>query len=292
MTKVKTVNIIGCGNVGKTLARLWTERRVLKVQSVLNRSLASAQRAVDFVGSGQAVDDYAQMPRADLVMISASDESIEECCRGLCRSDVLEPGVVVFHCSGSLPSSLLEPARSAGALIASVHPVNSFPDPAAAAEAFAGTFCAVEGDPDACQVLRDVMERCGAIPFSIRPEQKTIYHAATVFVCNYMVALMEVGLRCFERAGVPRETAIEVIEPIARCTLDNVFQIGPAHALTGPIARGESSVVARQCDALGKWDKTIQDIYKTLGQVTVDLAAAQANATPATLAAIKETCTS
>ena len=289
---MKTVDIIGCGNVGKTLARLWTERRVLRVQSVLNRSLASAQQAVDFVGSGQAVDDYAQMARADFVMISASDESIGECCRGLCDAGVLEPGVVVFHCSGSLPSSLLEPARSQGASLASVHPVNSFPGSAAVAETFAGTFCAVEGDSDACEALRDVMERCGAIPFSVRPEQKMIYHAATVVVCNYLVALMEVGMRCFEQAGVPRETAIEVIEPIARRTLDNVFKIGPAHALTGPIARGESSVVVRQCEALGEWDKTIQGIYKDLGQVAVDLSATQANASPAALAAISKMCTS
>jgi len=285
---MKTINIIGCGNVGKTLARLWTERRVLRVQSVLNRSMASAQQAVDFAGSGRAADDFAQMPRADFVMISASDESIEECCRRLCGSDVLGPGAVVFHCSGSLPSSLLEPARSTGASIASIHPVNSFPDPAATVETFAGTFCAVEGDSDACEVLWDVMERCGAIPFSVQPEQKTIYHAATVFVCNYLVALMEVGLRCFEQAGVPRETAIEVIEPIARSTLDNVFEIGPAHALTGPIARGEPSIVARQCEALGEWDKTIQDIYKTLGRAAVDLSTTQASATPAALAAIKE----
>lgn len=288
---MKTVNIVGCGNVGKTLARLWTERGVLKVQSILNRSMASARRAVDLVGSGQAVDDYAQMSRADFVMISTSDESIEECCRKLCRSDAVEPGVIVFHCSGSLPSSLLEPARSAGASIASVHPVNSFPDPAAAVETFAGTFCAVEGDSGACLALRDVMESCGAIPFSIQVEQKTVYHAATVFVCNYLVVLMEVGLRCFEQAGVPRETAIEVIEPIARRTLDNVFKIGPAQALTGPIARGEPSVVARQSEALGEWDKTIQGIYKTLGQAATDLSAIQANATPEALAAIKKMLT-
>ena len=284
---MKTINVIGCGNVGKTLSRLWTENRVFKVQSILNRSLQSSLRAVEFVGGGRAVDDYAQMEPADLVMISASDEAIETCCRQLCRAGLLDQGVVVFHLSGSLPSALLEPAKSHGALVASVHPVKSFADPSRAVETFAGTYCAIEGDPEACEVIRDALRRCGATTFDVDPEFKTIYHAATVVVCNYLVALMEVGLRCFEQAGIPRETAVEVIRPIVSGTVSNLFELGPVRALTGPIARGEPSVVQRQCEALGGWDEAIQRVYKSLGQVAVELSAAQGNADPDTLAAIK-----
>ena len=120
------------------------------------------------------------------------------------------------------------------------------------------------------------------------PEFKTVYHAATVFVCNYLVALMEVGLRCFERADLPRETALKVIEPIVRGTVDNVFSLGPVQALTGPIARGEASVVGKQCEALGQWDEQIQRLYKDLAQVALELSAAQGNAESESLAAIKE----
>ena len=285
---MKTLNVIGCGNVGKTLSRLWTTHNVLKVQSILNRSLQSGSLAAGFVGSGHAVERYAQLEKADLVMISACDGAIEECCRQLSRTRLLEKGVVVFHCSGSLPSKLLEPARAQGASIASVHPVKSFTDPSAAAETFAGTFCALEGDPRACEVLRDALQRCGALTFPVNPELKTVYHAATVVVCNYLVALMEVGLRCFEQAGIPRETAMQVIEPIVTGTVGNVFKLGPVRALTGPIARGEQSVVHTQCEALGRWDEEIRRIYQNLGQVAVELSAAQGNADPDALAAITE----
>ena len=284
---MKTINVVGCGNVGKTLSRLWTERKVFRVQSVLNRSLESGSRAVDCVGSGRAIETYAEMQKADVVMISASDESIEDCCRQLCRAGVLGEGVVLFHCSGSLPSTLLEPARTQGASIGSVHPVKSFADPLTAVETFAGTFCAVEGDPQACEVIRDSLHRLGGAAFHVQPEFKTIYHAATVVVCNYLVALMEVGLKCFEKAGVPRETAIEVMEPIVTGTVDNLFKLGPVRALTGPIARGERSVVQRQCEALGQWDEHLQHVYKSLGQVAVELSAAQGKAGPDALAAIK-----
>jgi predicted short-subunit dehydrogenase-like oxidoreductase (DUF2520 family) len=245
-------------------------------------------QAVEFVGSGRAIDDYAQLRRADLVMISASDEAIETCCRRVCRTGTLDDEVIVFHCSGSLPSALLDSARAQGALVASVHPVKSFADPANAVETFAGTFCAMEGDPQACNVLRDALARCGARTFSVDPDFKTIYHAGTVVVCNYLVAIIEVGLRCFEKAGIPRETALELIKPIVAETVDNVFKLGPVGALTGPIARGEPTVVQQQSEALGAWDEAVHSIYQRLGQIAVELSSAQGRAAASALDAIKE----
>jgi predicted short-subunit dehydrogenase-like oxidoreductase (DUF2520 family) len=277
---VRTIHVIGCGKVGRTLARLGSEQGVWEVRGVLNRNVQSARRAVEFVGAGRAVERYAELGQADLVMIAASDGAIEGCCRRLCEAGNVGQGAIVFHCSGALGSAILGPARQRGAGIASVHPVKSFADPAAALRTFAGTYCALEGDPPACEVLGDLFRRLGAETFPIDPQHKTIYHAATVMVCNYLTALMEVGLRCFEKAGVPRPTAMNVMQPIVTGTVRNVFKLGPAAALTGPIARGETSVVAKQAEALGQWDERVERIYKALGQVAVELSAEQGNAAP------------
>ena len=284
---MKTLNVIGCGKVGSTLARLWSERELVQVRCILNRSSSSGRRAAEFIGAGRAVDDYTQLEPADVIMIAAPDEAVEPCCRELCRTDVLAEDVTLFHCSGSLPSTLLEPARQRGAAIASLHPVKSFADRAVAVETFSGTFCAVEGDRAACQLIRELLEHCGAIPFQVQSEFKTIYHAATVIVCNYLVALMEVGLKCFEKAGIPRETAEQIIEPIVRGTVDNVFQLGPVMALTGPIARGELSVVEAETADLCAWDDQIGRIYRELGHMAVDLSADQGTASADALAAIE-----
>jgi predicted short-subunit dehydrogenase-like oxidoreductase (DUF2520 family) len=55
-------------------------------------------------------------------------------------------GSVVFHCSGALASDRLQAVRAAGGAVASVHPIRSFADPQAVAQAFAGTYCGMEGD--------------------------------------------------------------------------------------------------------------------------------------------------
>ncbi len=288
---VTSINVIGAGRVGRTLARLATQYRLWEVRGVLNRSPASAAEAVRFIGAGQAVEDWAQLQRADLVMISTSDAAIEPCCRRLCEADLAGEGVTVFHCSGALPSAVLEPAGACGAAIASAHLVKSFADPAAAVESFAGTFCGLEGDEPACRGLGEAFESLGARTFALDPDQKTIYHAGTVIVCNYLTALIETGLRCFEQAGVPRTTATEVIEPLVRGTVENAFRLGPTAALTGPIARGEADVVARQCQALGAWAPDVEQIYKALGQAAADLSAAQGTASAVDLAAIRELLT-
>jgi predicted short-subunit dehydrogenase-like oxidoreductase (DUF2520 family) len=285
---VKTINVVGCGKVGRTLARLWTDGKVLQVQSILNRSLDSSARAVEFVGGGRPVETYAQLGRADLIMISTSDEAIEQCCRELCAADLVGKGVIVFHSSGSLPSTLLEPAKICGASIAGVHPVMSFADPAGALKDFARTFCAIEGDAEACDVLSGVFERLGARTFHIEPEHKAIYHAGTVLVCNYLVTLMEVGMRCFDKAGVPRETARKVIQPIVQGTVDNIFRLGPARALTGPIARGEPSVIRRHAEALGQSEAGMEALYKAVGRLTVEISRERGEADDEALREIAE----
>jgi predicted short-subunit dehydrogenase-like oxidoreductase (DUF2520 family) len=171
--------------------------------------------------------------------------------------------------------------------VASLHPVKSFADPNLAVSTFEGTYCALEGDPEACAILEEALAPCGARTFPVVPHFKTIYHAAPVFASNYLVALVEVGLRCFAKAGVPRETALAILEPLVAGTLNNVFRLGPAPALTGPIARGEPCVVADQARALGHWDENLQEIYLRLGHIALDLATAQGQVGPEDLAAIK-----
>jgi predicted short-subunit dehydrogenase-like oxidoreductase (DUF2520 family) len=282
-----SLNIIGCGSVGRTLARLWHERGVFEIRDLLNRSLESARSAVEFVGAGRAVEDYARLEPADAVMISAPDEAIESCCLRLCESGALLPGAVVFHVSGSLASGLLEPARRQGASVASIHPVKSFADPELSVQTFQGTFAAIEGDAAACTLLEDALARIAAKTFAVQPEFKTIYHAATVAVSNYLVALAEVGLRCLQKSGIDRPNAMEVIGPILQGTVRNVIELGTVRSLTGPIARGEPSVVRRQCQALAAWDETIEDVYRSLGRVALELSAAQGTASPEALAAIR-----
>jgi len=62
------------------------------------------------------------------------------------------------------------------------------------------------------------------------------------------------------------------IAPMVRATVENVAAMGPAEALTGPIARGDQAVIRRHLEALGRCDHELLALYKTLGRRTVELA--------------------
>lgn len=270
---MRTLNIIGAGHVGRVFGRVFAGAACFAVQDVLTRSLTSAQHAVDFIGSGVAVASHADLRRADLVLLAVGDDQIEAACAAmaLAQGGALD-GAIVFHCSGALSAQHLHSAQALGALVASVHPVRSFADPQAVAQDFGGTHCGVEGDAAALAVLCAALHACGARPVTIDAGAKTVYHAAAVFASNYLVTLVDVALRAYQAAGIPEPVARQLAQPLATETLANAFRLGPAAALSGPIARGDLATVARQQRAVEQWDAEAGQLYQDLVAPTADLA--------------------
>jgi predicted short-subunit dehydrogenase-like oxidoreductase (DUF2520 family) len=267
-----TLSIIGSGHVGRVLGRLWHRAGALPLRGVAARTAESAQRGVAFIGAGTAAADVASVTPADIYLLAVTDDQIVPACASLAASRPLA-GAIVFHCSGALTSGALEAARQAGALVASVHPIRSFADPEAVAAAFAGTFCGVEGDAAALTVLCGAIEAIGGRPVPIDAAAKTVYHAAAVFASNYLVTVLDAALRAYQAAGIPEDVARELARPLAQESLSNVFRLGPAKALSGPVARGDYATVQRQQAAVSTWDAETGALYGALVPPTASLAA-------------------
>lgn len=269
---MRSLAIIGGGHVGRVLGRLFAAGGAFQVKQVLARSPESAQRAAAFIGAGQAVDGYAGLQPCDVYMLSVGDDQIVPACAALAAAVPLA-GAVVFHCSGALASDRLQAARDAGAHVASVHPIRSFADTGAVAAGFAGTYCGVEGDAPALAVLNAALEAIAARPVAIDAAAKTVYHAAAVFASNYLATVLDAALRAYQAAGIPEDVARELARPLAAETLDNVFRLGAAPALSGPIARGDFATVERQRQAVTAWDAATGELYRALEAPTIALAA-------------------
>jgi len=263
-----TLNIVGAGHVGRVLGRLFAATGSFQVQDVLTRSPDSARAAIDFIGAGNAAEMTALRPAA-VWMLAVGDDQIASVCAQL--GSALQ-GAVVFHCSGAKSSQELWAASAVGALVASVHPVRSFADPAAVAQDFNGTFCGVEGDAAALAQLAPALDAIGARVVVIDAAAKTVYHAAAVFASNYLVTVVDAALRAYQAAGIPADVARELARPLATETLANVFRLGPEAALSGPIARGDMQTVARQQQAVDSWDAPTGALYAALVDATTALA--------------------
>lgn len=285
---MKTLSLIGAGKLGQTLAHLWHTRGQFRIQQVLTRSLPSARAACDFIGGGEAIDEMQDLLPADLWLIATPDGDIARCAERL--QPLLSPNTILFHCSGALNSDILN--GTSGAAVASIHPIHSFASPAESVGKFAGSFCGYEGSDTALAVLKPAFESLGAQLFAIDGQHKTLYHAASVIACNYLVSLMDASLTCFEAAGVSRTQAQQLLLPITHQTLDNALHGTPGSALTGPISRGDLHTVERQLAQLQHLKPELARLYAVLGMQTVELAQARPNpASPAQLAAIESLLT-
>jgi predicted short-subunit dehydrogenase-like oxidoreductase (DUF2520 family) len=267
----RLLNIVGAGHVGRVLGRLFGASGAFAVQDVLTRSGDSAREAVSFIGAGRAVAGIGELRPAEVWMIAVGDDQIGAVASSLAAEGLLA-GATVFHCSGAKAAGELAGAAQAGARTASVHPIRSFADPAAVADAFAGTFCGIEGDPDALAVLAPAFEAIGARLVPIDGAAKTVYHAAAVFASNYLVTVLDAALRAYQAAGIPEPVARELAGPLATETLANVLRLGAATALSGPIARGDMATVARQQAAVSAWDAPTGRLYAALADATTDIA--------------------
>ncbi|MGS0742762.1 Rossmann-like and DUF2520 domain-containing protein [Glaciimonas sp. GG7] len=268
----RTLSIIGCGKVGKTLARLWAGCGIFQLRDVLNRSQSSAQQACDFIGAGHAVTSYAALQQADIYLIATVDDQIAPTCAALAASGKLTPGSIVFHCSGALSSNALSAATEQDAAVASIHPIRSFADPQQVAQDFTGTFCGSEGDAPALAVLIPVFEAIGARCVDIKRENKVVYHAAAVFASNYLVTLVDTARQAYVEAGLAPDVALQLIAPLLTQSAADAFRLGPAAALTGPIARGDMATVARQYAALAQWNPEVAALYRQFEILTLKLA--------------------
>ena len=268
---MKRLNIIGAGKLGQTLGHLFHQQQLFIIGDIVNRTQSSAESACKFIGAGRPLAQLEKAGAADIWLIATPDSDIENTAQALRSTNLLKQDSVVFHCSGSLSSNILKTGDDDLGSIASIHPVHSFALPANSVENFSGTYCAYEGEDSALQFLLPVFQTLGAELFVVDSEQKSVYHAASVMACNYLVALMDASLSCFEQAGVPADTARKLLLPITHATLDNTLLGSPESALTGPIARGDVNTVATQLEQLSSQPHLAQ-LYRQLGQQTLRVA--------------------
>lgn len=269
---MKTLTVIGAGKVGQVFAQQFVQHQLFTIQQICNRSLASGQQAVAVIGEGSAVYAIAQLTPSDIYLLTVPDDHIAATCQSLADAGLLAASNIVFHCSGAKASSELVAAIVTGAAVASVHPVRSFADAAYVAANFSGTICSLEGDGRALDVLLPAIQKIGAQTVQISAENKLLYHAGSVFASNYLVTLMDIALHAYEAAGIPPELAKAMAQPLAQQSLDNVFQLGSATALTGPIARGDMATVIKQQQVVSEWDASAGALYQAFTPLTVALA--------------------
>jgi predicted short-subunit dehydrogenase-like oxidoreductase (DUF2520 family) len=263
----KKFAIIGTGIVGTALAVV-LENKGLECIGVNTRSAKSYENFCEHLPKKHL--DLAQISlEADLLFITTQDGSISKVAKKLTLLEQRKNAQIWIHCSGSHKSAIMchDPALQVSYL--SIHPLQAFASVENALTLIPGTHFGVEGsDRQSEQYGEQLVSLLGGIPHKIDPEKKTLYHAGAVVASNYLVSLVLMAVKLFEQAGINREDALKSLLPLLHGSYQNIAKDGLARALTGPIARGDTEVVAKH---LQEMPPDLQQIYKGLGSLALEL---------------------
>jgi predicted short-subunit dehydrogenase-like oxidoreductase (DUF2520 family) len=177
------------------------------------------------------------------------------------------PGPVVGHCSGALGLDVLGPRDGF-----SMHPLMTV---TAQGAQLRGAGCAVAGSsPRTLELARALARDLGMRAVHLDDEDRAAYHAAASIASNYLVTLEAAAERLAASAGLERADLVVLV----RATVDNWAALGPAGALTGPLARGDEETVARQRAAVIERAPELLALFDALADATRALAAEAAPA--------------
>jgi predicted short-subunit dehydrogenase-like oxidoreductase (DUF2520 family) len=190
-------------------------------------------------------DDHIEAVAADLASASAAG--------------VIPGGAAVLHLSGAFGSELLAPLARLGHPTGSLHPLVALADTGASSGLHGACFV-VEGAPAALAAAREIVAALEGRLLEVEGADKPLYHAAAVAASNYVVALLAVAERWMEMAGVAASDARPALVALASGAVENVRRLGPAGALTGPVARGDTDTIRAHLARLSEEDRHLYSV--------------------------------
>lgn len=232
-----------------------------RLGAALSAALREAGHEVDGpVGRGQ-------VPAGDVILLCVPDSEIPAAAETVAGSARL-----VGHTSGATPLAALRPAARGGAHVFGLHPLQTFVG--GEAPDLHGIGCAIAGStPEALDAARALAEGVGMVPFVLPDHKRAAYHAAASVASNFLVTLQAMAEEVARDAGLEPAQARQLLAPLVRTTVDNWVALGPAAALTGPVARGDDQTVTAQRQAISAAAPQLLPLFDALVERTKAIAA-------------------
>ena len=265
------IGIIGGGKVGRCLASYLGKGLVgITANSLEHSRQLAAAFATEPCTNKELVE------RAEVLLLTVPDRLIGTVAEQLASEATAMAGAqaplagkTFLHCSGSMGLEELAPLQLAGAHVGSLHPLQSF---AGGATQLAGVYMAVDGDEAAGEAATASATALGGHPFRVPAAERAAYHAAACICANYAVAVEALAQRLMSRWLGDEAATWQALRPVFKGTAANLERTAsPRTALTGPIARGDATTVAKHLAGL---PPELLDAYCSLGLATTKLALA------------------
>lgn len=245
--------LLGCGAAGRGVVAALAGR--IELVAALDPA-----RAGERLG-GLTIAAASGLPAdVDLLLLAVPDDALPDLAADLASRLPAGAAPAVLQLSAASPAEALAPLAAAGCPCGLLHPMQSFPR--GGEEPPPVGFWGLSGDEAARALARRLLEGTGAEWRELAEEERLPYHLCGVLAGNLPQALLAIAEGLWP--GGDGEEARRALGPILERALANTLRLGPAAALSGPLARGDRGTALRHMAWLVDRDPELAALYASL----------------------------
>lgn len=262
-----TIAIIGPGRAGSALGRA-LHGAGYTIAAIGGRNPDNVRNLAGELGARAGQSPATTIDVADLTLVAVPDDVILPLASDMVESLCSAAGHAVVHLSGAQDRSALRPLAQQGSLRTGVfHPLQTFRRGPEAVQNVPGTYFGIDADQPLRDQLTQLARDLRGHPFDLTGVNLALYHAAAVFAANYPITLLAEAIALAAEAGLDAETARQGLTTLLAGAVNNLRDLPPADAITGPALRGDEGTIKRHLEAL-KGDSELQRLYQLLADRT------------------------
>lgn len=266
-----SIGVIGPGRAGSALGRS-LHAAGYSIAAIGGRNPDNIRTLADELGARACQTPATVIDIADLTIVAVPDDVIAPLAADMADALCSAAGKAAVHLSGAQDRSPLKPLAARASLRTGVfHPLQTFRRGREAAANVGGTYFGIEADPPLSNQLTQMATDVGGFAFDLAKVDHALYHAAAVFAANYPTMLLAEAIGLAVAAGLPPDTARHGMTALLAGAVNNLRDLSPADAITGPAARGDEGTIRKHLEALSR-DPELQRLYRLLADRTKRLA--------------------
>ena len=252
MHSINAVNLVGSGNVAWVLGAALKESGIL-INAVIARKKDKAEALARLLDS-QAMTFEDKPPEADLILLTVSDDSIQQVSEQLAKRTSIES--LIAHTSGSKPTTLLSPFNRQ----ASFYPLQTMTK-GNVVDFSKVHFCVYTKEEAHLNALKTLAGRISKHVHVLDDQQRAFLHLSAVMVNNFSNLFFTEAYKLSSTHNID----FELLRPLIMKTAQKAIENNPASVQTGPAARQDTDTIQQHLNLLQE-DPKLKELYQLISE--------------------------
>lgn len=252
MHSINAVNLVGSGNVAWVLGAALKESGIL-INAVIARKKDKAEALARLLDS-QSLTFEDKPPEADLILLTVSDDSIQQVSEQLAKRTSIES--LIAHTSGSKPTTLLSPFNRQ----ASFYPLQTMTK-GNVVDFSKVHFCVYTKEEAHLNALKTLAGRISKHVHVLDDQQRAFLHLSAVMVNNFSNLFFTEAYKLSSTHNID----FELLRPLIMKTAQKAIENNPASVQTGPAARQDTDTIQQHLNLLQE-DPKLKELYQLISE--------------------------